>query len=411
MSEKIRGNARPARVIMHLDMDAFFVNVELLDKPHLRGEKIIVARNSTRSVVLSASYEARADGVGSAMPLAHAKNLSPQAIIVEPSRIYRDYSARIMAILHDITDSVEQVSVDEAFVDLTSTINRLGDPVTTAQNVRQRIATELNLPASAGIASTKFVAKMASTGSKPNGLWVVPPARVQEFLDPLPVSKLWGVGAKTQQALAGIGVYTVANLRAQSRNYLQTKFGTAAGAHLYNISRGIDPRPVIAYRDEKSMGAEHTFAIDCTDAHELKQEILALSLKVAARLRAAHRQTRSLSLKIRHQDFHTVSRSVPLPQPTAAGHIIFEAIVTELYRRDILIEDSPTLGMKVRLVGVRAEKIDNRDHGIQGALFDSPDAPEREPVDWAAAEHTMDAIHQKFGVAGLSPASLLKKNT
>lgn len=399
---------RKERVIMHLDMDAFFVNVELLDKPHLRGQKIIVARNSPRSVVLSASYEARADGVGSAMPLVKAQALSPQALVIEPSHMYRDYSQRVMTILRSITDCVEQVSIDEAFLDLTSTIARLGNPVRTAQRIRERIYRELNLPASAGIATTKFMAKMASTGSKPDGLWVIPPHRVQEFLDPLPVGRLWGVGLKTSDKLSSLGIYTVSDLRQQSRSFLHAKFGAATGAHLYDISRGIDLRPVVPQRLEKSIGAEHTFSHNTTSSLELKQELLELSLKIAARLRATGKQTRSLSLKIRDHNFHTITRHFSLATATAAGHIIYQAAVAELQRQEVLMSQSKQLGMQIRLIGIRAEKIGNETNGIQGFLFDDGASSEAATANWGTAERAMDAIRRKYGRAGLAPASLVE---
>ncbi|MDT0190283.1 DNA polymerase IV [Rothia terrae] len=398
------------KVIMHLDMDAFFVNVELLDKPHLRGQKIIVAHNSPRSVVLSASYEARVDGVGSAMPLSRALRMSPHAIVVEPSRIYRDYSRQIMKILHDVTDLVEQVSVDEAFVDLTGAMTRLGNPVDIAESIRERIQQELSLPASAGIASTKFIAKMASTGSKPNGLWVIPPHRVQEFLDPMPVGKLWGVGSKSTQALHNLGIHTVAQLREYDLSYLHSKFGTASGTHLYNIARGIDPRPVTPYREEKSIGAEHTFDHDARDADAVKAELLTLSLKVARRLRKSGKQTRSLSFKIRNQDFETITRSCILPTATTSGHEIFKASIRELTKLGILVEGSSEVSHPIRLIGVRAEKLGAEEHGVQGSLFEENLKTDNVfESNWNDAEKTMDLIHSKFGGTGLVPASILKK--
>lgn len=398
------------RVIMHLDMDAFFVNVELLDKPHLRGKKLIVAHNSPRSVVLSASYEARVDGVGSAMPLSRALRMSPHATVIEPSHIYRDYSQQVMGVLHSVTDLVEQVSVDEAFVDLTGVMSRLGNPVDIAQSIRQRIQQELSLPASAGIASTKFIAKMASTGSKPNGLWVIPPHRVQEFLDPLPVNKLWGVGSKSTQALNNLGIHTVAQLREYELPYLHSKFGTASGTHLFNIARGIDPRPVTPYREEKSIGAEHTFEKDARDAEEVKAELLALSLKVARRLRKSGKQTRSLSFKIRNQNFETVTRSCVLPTATTSGHEIFKASVRELTKQGILVDGHREVSYPIRLIGVRAEKLGAEEHGVQGALFEDNLKTQRIfNSNWNEAEKAMDLIHSKFGGTGLLPASILQK--
>lgn len=402
------GRVNKGRIIMHLDMDAFFVNVELLTQPHLRGQKIIVARQAPRSVVLSASYEARRYGVRSAMPLARALHLCPGAIVVEPSAHYREYSARIMGILRDVTDKVEQVSVDEAFLDLTGAVKHQGDPVTIAQKVRERIAAEMHLPASAGIAPTKFVAKMASTGSKPNGLWVVPPHRVQDFLDPLPVGTLWGVGAKTAAHLDGLGILQVAQLREYDLAWLQGRFGEATGLHLYEMARGIDRREVVTERTEKSIGAEHTFTVDQSDARIISAELYSICLQVGQRLRAAGRQTRSLSLKIRYSTFETITRSCPLPEPTSSGRVMYGAALAHLHTLGVVDGDG-VAPRPLRLVGVRAEKLEGEDAGVQLSLLGEdldPDTADRQQR-WGGAERAMDSIHQKFGAAGLLPARLL----
>lgn len=396
-------------IIMHLDMDAFFVNVELLKRPELRGQKIIVARDSPRSVVLSASYEARRYGVGSAMPLARAKQMCPSAIIVEPSAHYHQYSAKVMDILRGITDKVEQVSIDEAFVDMTGAVRTQGSPASIAQNARDRIAKELNLPSSVGISSSKFIAKMASTGSKPNGLWVVPPARVQEFLDPLPVGKLWGVGKKSKAALESLGIHTVKQLTEYELSWLQSKFGQAAGSHLYAMARGIDPRPVVTHRVEKSMGAEHTFATDVTESDLISQAVYHLCLKVARRLRAANRQTRTLSLKIRFSDFETLARSCPLGAPTASGKEMYEAAMKQLQQLGFL-DSAGDAPRAFRLLGVRAEKLEDSGVGAQLALLETSltESVPEVSAHWLEAEETMDRIHAKFGSKGLLPARLLR---
>ncbi|WP_188358352.1 DNA polymerase IV [Rothia aerolata] len=397
------------RVIMHLDMDAFFVSVELLARPELKGQRVIVARESSRSVVLSASYEARTFGVRSAMPLERARQLCPDATIVEPSANYRGYSRAVMAILHDVTDRVEQVSVDEAFVDLTPTLRRLGNPVDVAQSVRERIWQELALPSSVGISSSKFIAKMASSGSKPNGLWVVPPHRVQEFLDPMPVGKLWGVGPKTASTIESWGIHTVAQLREYDLDFLMARLGRAAGAHLFQIARGIDDRPVVTFRQEKSMGAEHTFAQDSTDAEEISREIFKLSLAVGRRLRKAQRQSRSLSLKIRFDTFETLSRSCLLESSTDSGREIHRAVMKRLRELEI-VDAAGRVPRPIRLLGVRAEKLEGRESGVQQSLLDDTLQPTAQNYsrDWHGAEAAMDAIQQKFGAEGLLPANFLK---
>ncbi|ORC18959.1 hypothetical protein A7979_02705 [Rothia nasimurium] len=421
------GRGPQSRVIMHLDMDAFFVNVELLARPELQGQRIIVARNSPRSVVLSASYEARQFGVGSAMPLAQALRRCPGAVLIEPSARYRDYSAHVMGILRDVTDRVEQVSVDEAFVDLTGAMRAQGNPVELAQGVRARIVDELHLPSSAGISSTKFVAKVASTGSKPNGLWVVPPRRIQEFLDPLPIEKLWGVGAKSAQNLHGFGIHTVAQLREYELGWLQGRLGKAAGSHLYEMARGIDRREVVPYRHEKSIGAEHTFVTDQTDASAIAAELYTLCLTVARRLRASGKQPRGLSLKIRYSDFETLTRSCPLDTPTTSGRALYRAVHSHLQRLGLLDAQGAS-PRPIRLVGVRAERLESKDAGVQLSLFEQEGAggdpvglttvrsdasaenlgePDSLREHWERAEAAMDQIHSKFGSRGLLPARLL----
>ena len=413
-TQGVRAGA-PTRIIMHLDMDAFFVNVELLTQPQLRGRPLIVARNSPRSVVLSASYEARRYGVRSAMPLARARQLCPAALLLEPSAHYRSYSAQVMTILCAITDRLEQVSVDEAFLDLTGAVRAQGSPVDIAQQARGRIKTELGLPSSVGISSSKFVAKMASAGSKPNGLWVVPSHRVQEFLDPLPVGKLWGVGAKSAAYLEGLGIHTVAQLREYDLPWLQGRCGQAAGLHLYELARGIDRREVTPERIEKSIGAEHTFSTDQADAEAIAAELYTLCLTVARRLRAAGRQTRTLSLKIRYSDFETLTRSCPLPLATVSGRVMFDAVIAHLKQLEVLQADGSS-HRPIRLLGVRAEKLEGRDAGVQMQLF-SPGLPgaanqaalptqDSLAEEWEEAENAMDTINARFGAKGLLPASL-----
>ena len=361
--------AKNGRVIMHLDMDAFFVNVELLENPALRGEPIIVAPLGPRSVVCSASYEARAHGVRSGMPLSRARNLSPNATVLPLRGDYRHYSRAVMAILNDLSPYVEQVSVDEAFVDLTGAYLHGQDPVALAQRARDRIAQELSLPSSAGVAPNKLLAKMASTGSKPNGLWVIPPERVQEFLDPRKVSDLWGVGAKSTEQLSRYGIHTIAQMRSMSLDWLKERFGTAQGEHLWAMARGIDERPVVTEREEKSMGGEHTFETDTTDAQEVSAAIRELSLKLGKRLRAAGKLAGGLSLKIRYSTFETHTRAIALNVPVDSGMQIASLALEALRADGILVgQDAPRA---LRLIGVRAEKLARAEDGVQQTLFDS----------------------------------------
>lgn len=434
--------ARNGRVIMHLDMDAFFVNVELLENPALRGEPIIVAPLGPRSVVCSASYEARAHGVRSGMPLSRAQNLSPNATVLPLRGDYRYYSRAVMAILNDLSPYVEQVSVDEAFVDLTGAYLHGQDPVALAQRARDRIAQELSLPSSAGVAPNKLLAKMASTGSKPNGLWVIPPERVQEFLDPRKVSDLWGVGAKSTEQLSRYGIHTIAQMRSMSLDWLQERFGTAQGEHLWAMARGIDERPVITEREEKSMGGEHTFETDTTDAQEVGAALRELSLKLGKRLRSAGKLAGGLSLKIRYSTFETHTRAISLNVPVDSGMQIASLALEALRADGILVgQDAPRA---LRLIGVRAEKLARAEDGVQQTLFDSIEsgASSRSAKAasaqtgsaqrgggggvvhstenstrsgsgarlvksgrWSEVEHVMDAIHRKYSQESLKPAS------
>lgn len=438
---KNRG-ARNSRIIMHLDMDAFFVNVELLENPALRGEPIIVAPLGPRSVVCSASYEARAHGVRSGMPLSRARNLSPNATVLPLRGDYRYYSRAVMAILNDLSPYVEQVSVDEAFVDLTGAYLHGQDPVALAQRARDRIAQELSLPSSAGVAPNKLLAKMASTGSKPNGLWVIPPERVQEFLDPRKVSDLWGVGAKSTEQLSRYGIHTIAQMRSMSLDWLQERFGTAQGEHLWAMARGIDERSVITEREEKSMGGEHTFETDTTDAWEVGAALRELSLKLGKRLRSAGKLAGGLSLKIRYSTFETHTRAIALNVPVDSGMQIASLALDALRADGILVGQQAPRAL--RLIGVRAEKLARTEDGVQQTLFDSiesgahsrsakaasaqtasaqrgggggaghspengtrsgPGARLVKSGRWSEVEHVMDAIHRKYSQESLKPAS------
>lgn len=314
------------RAILHVDMDAFFVSVELLTRPELAGKQVIVGHPGERSVVLSASYECRALGVKSAMPMAVAMRMAPHAVVIPPTQgLYSAYSARIMEIFHQVTPLVEQLSVDEAFLDVTGSIRRLGPPEAIGEMIRARLRTELGLPASVGIAASKFVAKVASTGAKPDGMLVIRPEQTLAYLHTLPVGALWGVGAKTALVLREMGITTVAQLAQTPQNTLSRRLG-ATGIHLYNLAWGRDDRSVETEREEKSIGAEETFAIDIWDDEALRREILHLGHRVATRLREAEKVAGVVALKLRYSDFSTLSRSRTLPYPSnAAGDLVAAA--------------------------------------------------------------------------------------
>ncbi|WP_261623123.1 DNA polymerase IV [Nesterenkonia marinintestina] len=395
--EKPGGRRRTASpVIAHADMDAYFVEVELLERPQLRGRRLIVAHDSPRSVVLSASYPARADGVRSGMPLVRARRLSPGAMILEPHPPrYRELSARIMAHFGTLTDRVEQLSVDEAFLDLTGAVRRLGPPDRIGEQIRREIRDEFGLPCTVGIADRKFVAKIASTRAKPDGLMLVPPARRLPFLHALPVEALWGVGGTTADALHGRGIRTVAQLAETPRDVLRARFGRV-GEHLHDLAWGIDDREVEPEREEKSIGAEETFAVDLTSTEALRAELLRLSHRIAARLRAADLSAAGVSLKLRYRDFQTLTRSSGLSHPTRSAPVLHRAATRLLDR----LGDRP---QPVRLIGLRAERLSRGDGGVQ-LSFDGSESR------WTDAEAAVDTVARRFPEVRLGPASLIRRD-
>jgi DNA polymerase-4 len=381
------------RTVLHVDMDAFYVSVELLVRPELAGREIIVGHRGERSVVLSASYECRRSGVRSAMPMSSALRLAPRATVIEPSMAsYRHYSALIMEIFRDITPLVEQVSVDEAFLDVSGSLRRLGGPLEIGELIRQRIREELGLPASVGIARNKFVAKVASTRSKPNGLLRVAPEDTVAFLHGLPVGALWGVGGRTAEVLSRAGISTVADLAQTPRGTLERMLGVH-GTGLHALAWGLDDRPVEPVREEKSIGAEETFAKDTSDTSVLHRELLRLSFRVAERLRAAGKEAQTIALKLRYEDFSTISRSRRLGQPANSAAAIGKVA-------EALLDGLGPRPQAVRLVGVRAEQLIEAGAGYQ-LSFDRSDG------NWRQAEEAMDRIRAKFPAGTVRPATLL----
>ncbi|MFB9165653.1 MULTISPECIES: DNA polymerase IV [Arthrobacter] len=380
---------------MHVDMDAFFVSVELRTRPELQGKMVIVGHPEGRSVVLSASYEARARGVRSAMPMSTALRACPNAVVIAPQQqLYRQVSYQVMEVFRSITDTVEQLSVDEAFLDISGSLRRLGTPLEIGAQIRTRIAAELGITASVGIAASKFVAKVASTRCKPNGMLLIEKARTVEYLHTLPAEALWGVGAKTAQTLARLGIFTVADIAGTPVSALQKALGST-GASLHALSWGLDGRAVTPERQEKSIGAEETFAVDTHDDELLTRELLRLSHRVAARLREAELSGRTVALKVKYADFSTISRSRTLGASTDSAANIYTAAVG-------LLKALGPRGQLVRLVGVRVEKLE--------ALHDAPLQLSLDPRDGQSrsAEVVGDAIAARFGSAKIGPARLLK---
>ena len=380
--------------ILHVDMDAFYVSVELLKRPDLAGKPVIVGGLGGRSVVLSASYEARRYGVRSAMPMSVARRQCPQATVLEPHQeVYRSFSKRLMAIFESITPLVEQLSVDEAFLDISGSMRRLGPPRAIGEMIRERVAAELGMTASVGIAATKFVAKIASTRCKPNGLLLVPRDQTVEFLHTLDVSALWGVGAKTREVLARVGIATVADVAHTPQSVLHRLLG-AVGDHVYELSWGRDARAVTPVRREKSIGAEETFAEDVDDDGILHTELLRLAHRSAVRLRAAGLQCRGVSLKLRYSDFTTLSRSRTLPEPVDSAQMIYEAA------KGMLSALGPR-PQSVRLIGLRAEQLETAQGAAMQLTLDG-----REDS-WRSTEDALDRINRRFGEMGVVPARLI----
>ncbi|MBT2521643.1 DNA polymerase IV [Arthrobacter sp. ISL-28] len=380
--------------ILHVDMDAFFVSVELRGRPELRGRAVIVGYPADRSVVLSASYEARAFGVRSAMPMVVAHRICPQAIIIEPRhKLYYEVSGQLMSIFESITELVEPLSVDEAFLDVGGAIRRLGSPQEIGELIRRRVARELGITASVGIAASKFVAKIASTRCKPDGLLLIRPEQTVPYLHSLPVNALWGVGAKTAEVLARMGIRTVADVAATPVASLKKVLG-ATGEHVHRLSWGIDPRLVTPVRLEKSIGAEETFAVDTADDVMLHRELLRLSHRTAERLRASGMVARTVALKLRYADFSTVTRSRTVHTPVDSAQLIYAVAIQ-------LLESLGNRPMTVRLVGVRAEQLESE---AQTSLQLSLD---RRDDNWRAAEQALDKVASKFGSKSVLPARLL----
>ncbi len=379
---------------MHVDMDAFFVSVELRTRPELRGKPVIVGFPADRSVVLSASYEARAFGVKSAMPMVVAARMCPKAVIIEPRhKLYYEVSAQLMEIFESITELVEPLSVDEAFLDVSGAIRRLGTPREIGELIRRRVAAELGITASVGIAASKFVAKIASTRCKPDGLLLIGPDETVPYLHSLPVGALWGIGAKTADVLARMGIRSVADVAATPVTSLKKMLG-ATGEHVHRLSWGIDARPVTPVRLEKSIGAEETFAVDTGDHSIISRELLRLSHRTAGRLRSSGMVARTVALKLRYADFSTITRSRTVHTPVDSAQLI-HAVALQL------LESVGPRPMAVRLVGIRAEQLEE---AAQTSLQLSLD---RRDDNWRAAEQVLDEVSRKFGNKSVLPASLL----
>lgn len=381
--------------VLHVDMDAFYASVSLLARPELRGQPVIVGGGGTRGVVLSATYEARAHGVHSAMPMMRARRMCPQAVVLGPDHeAYARVSAGVMEVFRSLTPLVEPISLDEAFLDVRGAARRLGGPIQIGEWIRATIQDEQGITCSVGVASSKFVAKLASARCKPDGLLVVPPEDVVAFLHPLPVGALWGVGGKTEDVLHRLGLHTVGDLAQTSTATLVRALGTAAGNHLSALAWGRDDRAVVPQEPDRSIGHENTFATDVDDPAVIARELLRLSERTAARLRAGDQVGRTVAIKVRFADFTTITRSRTLPEATDVGRVVYDCALG-LYG---------ALGLqraRIRLIGVRVEGLadaSSQPHQLQ--------LGERE-YGWRDAERAMDRAARRFGAGSVRPAALV----
>ncbi|MDQ3916602.1 MAG: DNA polymerase IV [Actinomycetota bacterium] len=384
--------------ILHVDMDAFYASVEVIKDPSLRGKPVIVGGQGGRGVVTSASYEARAFGVRSAMPTIQARRLCPRGIFLPNDfAAYQDLSGRIREVFLSFTPLVEPLSLDEAFLDVSGSVRLFGGPVDVAGAVRSAIAA-LGLTCTVGVAPNKFLAKIASTAAKPDGLLVISPDRVESFLHPLPVTALWGVGEATGDSLRRLGIKTVGDVARVPRRTLERAIGDSLGAHLAHLAAGVDERPVTPHEPAKSVGSEETFAADL-DAHDdILREVLRLADRTADRLRAKGLCGRTVTLKVRWSNFQTITRSKTLSAEVDTAAEIY-AVARELYEK--VAPGAP----RIRLIGVSVTSL-------------APGPPRRQldllgersgRAGWQEASAAIDSIRRRFGASSVGPATLVDR--
>jgi DNA polymerase-4 len=382
--------------VLHVDMDAFYASVEIRDRPELAGKPVVVGGDGTRGVVLSATYEARAFGVRSAMPVIRARRLCPQAIFVPPRhRVYATVSKEVMAIFGSVTPVVEPLALDEAFLDISGAVRLLGSPASIGGRIRAMVAAQQGITCSVGVAPTKFVAKIASVRCKPDGLLVVPEDGVLGFLHPLPVAALWGVGDRTGEVLARLGLRTVGDIAQTPLSALQRELGVAHGNHLAALAWGRDERRVTPHTPDKSIGAEETFEVDVADPERIRRELLRLSGRTADGLRAGGHVARTISVKLRLANFKTMTRSRTLAHPTDVSREIYTTACA-LYAASGL-----DAGARLRLVGVRASGL------IPVAQATAQPTLDERPVGWREADRAVDLIARRFGSDAVRPATLV----
>lgn len=378
------------RIIVHADMDAFFAAIEQRDRPELRGRPILVGGTGPRSVVSTASYEARPFGVGSAMAMSVARRRCPDAIVVPPRFArYREVSDRVMEAFRRFSPTIEPLSLDEAFLDMTGSTGLFGPPEEIGRKLRRAVYDATGgLTVSVGIARSKFVAKVASDHRKPDGLTIVPPSREAEFLHPLPVDRLWGVGPKAREKLHAVGLRTIGDVSRASVSYLEARLGSL-GRHIHRLSHGDDPREVEPSREARTIGAEETLDEDIIGETAVRPILAEMAEKVARRLRSAGMRAGGVRVKLKTADFALHSRQSRLPVPTDSAPPLYEAAARLLPLLD--------LEQPIRLVGITGYDLTDREP-IQGDLFAAKVAPRQRQLDRA-----VDAIQARFGPAALKP--------
>lgn len=383
------------RIVMHVDMDAFYASVEELDDPSLRGKPVIVGARPEdwRGVVSAANYAARKFGVHSAQPISEAYRLCPKGIYLYPRFArYKEISDMVFEILRSVSPSVEPLSIDEAFVELTGTQRLLGNPVETARGVKNRIFEKTGLVASVGVAPNKFLAKLASEHDKPNGFVVIEKDEIREFLDKLPIRDLWGVGPSTQKTLERLGIFTVKDLAKTPLEVLRRKLGDH-GEGLWRLSQGMDDRPVSSEGDRKGISKETTYNTDVTDIDQKKTTLRYLADKLSARMRDKGVSGRTITVKIRYTGFTTITRSNTLPIAISTSDELF---------REAMKLALPELEGSIRLLGIRISNIIGEE-GEQLPLFGTEEIEKSKRL-----EQALDSIHDKFGNKSIDRAKILR---
>lgn len=378
--------------ILHVDMDSFFVEVERLSRPDLNNRPVAVGGIGKRGVIASASYEARRFGVRSAQPTGVALRLCPELEVISPSHgLYGEMSDRVFEVFHSFTPRVEGLSLDEAFLDVRGLRHHYASVVEVGRAIRERIKAELGLPASVGVASTKFVAKLASKAAKPDGLMHIEADTQEAFLHALPVEELWGVGPATLAGLQRLGIASVGDLAAMPESTLSSTLGRSQGAHLLSLARGIDPRPVEPQSEAKQVSVEETYSDDLSGRDVIESALMAHAQRLAMRLRRASLRPRTISLKVRYSDFSTVTRSHTAPNGADTARQIFR-VARELLAG--LPSDLP-----VRLLGLAGSSFE-LDSESRQTLFDDDDS-------WSRVARVVGDVEDRFGAAMVEPARLL----